>query len=131
MVAAPSVIDRLVTELVRGLFHSKPQAPAHVLNLTTLILNNLVNIQWNIRDIQRRHIQELGTVIKALKVVEEHLIYWGLEDPDPYLPCQEDLPWFLENRTIQLHNYIQNINSLTDPNLDNKIEALKNILDSD
>ena len=48
MVAAPSVISRLVTESVRGLFYSKPQAPTHVLDLTTLIFNNLVNIQQNI-----------------------------------------------------------------------------------
>ena len=63
--------------------------------------------------------------------MEEHLIHWGLEDPEPCLPHQEDLTWFLENRTIQLCNYIQDINSLMNPNLDNKIEALKNILDSD
>ena len=75
MVAASSVIGRPVTESTRGLFHSKPQAPTHILDLTTLVLNNLVNILLNIRDIQRRHTQELDTVIKALKVVEKHLIH--------------------------------------------------------
>ena len=44
--------------------------------------------------------QELDVVIKALKVVEEHLIHWGLKDPEPYLPHHENLPWFLENRMV-------------------------------
>ena len=43
-VEALSIIREPVAESVRGLFHRKPQAPAHVLNLTTLVLNNLINI---------------------------------------------------------------------------------------
>ena len=74
--------------------------------------------------------QELDAVIKALKVVEEHFICWGLKDPEPHLPHHEDLPQFLENRMIQLCNYIQDINSLTNLNLNNKIDTLKNMLDS-
>ena len=130
-VAAPSIIGSPTTESVWGLFHNKPQIPAHILDLSTIVLTNLVNIQWNINSIKGRHTQELNVVILALKTMEEHLIHWGLEDPEPCLPHQEDLTWFLENRTIQLCNYIQDINSLMNPNLDNKIEALKNILDSD
>ena len=55
-VAAPLVIGRPVTEPVRGLFYSKPQAPTHILNLITFVLNGLANILSTIWYIQRRHI---------------------------------------------------------------------------